>query len=37
VKTVPWQPEPWVPFSLTASGIIVCLYSFTLPKRFNGG
>lgn len=28
------NPPPWAPYSLLSSGTIVCLYSFTLPKRF---
>lgn len=30
------QPPPWAPWSLISSGAIVCLYSFTLPKRIKG-
>jgi hypothetical protein len=28
-----YPPEPWVPWSLLSSGAVVCLYSFTIPKR----
>jgi hypothetical protein len=28
-----YSPEPWVPWSLLSSGAVVCLYSFTIPKR----
>jgi len=30
-------PPPWAPWSLMASGMVVCLYSFTIPRRVNGG
>jgi len=30
------EPPPWAPWSLISSGAIVCLYSFTLPKRIKG-
>jgi hypothetical protein len=26
-------PPPWVPWSLLSSGAVVCLYSFTIPRR----
>jgi hypothetical protein len=29
-------PPPWVPWSLMSTGAVVCLYSFTLPKRVSG-
>ena len=29
-------PPPWAPWSLMSTGIIVCLYSFTLPRRVRG-
>ncbi|MCC6126132.1 MAG: hypothetical protein IT426_14315 [Pirellulales bacterium] len=29
-------PAPWVPWSMMASGAVVCLYSFTIPKRVAG-
>ncbi len=29
-------PPPWAPWSLMSTGAIVCLYSFTLPKRIRG-
>jgi hypothetical protein len=28
------NPAPWLPYSLLSTGTVVCLYSFTLPKRF---
>jgi hypothetical protein len=30
-------PAPWAPWSLLSSGAVVCLYSFTIPKRVSGG
>lgn len=27
------SPAPWVPWSLLSGGAVVCLYSFTIPKR----
>lgn len=30
-------PEPWIPWCLLSSGAVVCLYSFTIPKRIGGG
>jgi hypothetical protein len=29
-------PPDWAPWSLMSTGAIVCLYSFTLPRRWNG-
>ena len=29
-------PPPWAPWSLLASGAVVCLYSFTIPRRVAG-
>ncbi|MDZ7615938.1 MAG: hypothetical protein U1E05_02975 [Patescibacteria group bacterium] len=29
-------PPPWTPWSLMSTGAVVCLYSFTLPKRIRG-
>jgi hypothetical protein len=29
-------PAPWVPWSLISSGAVVCLYSFTIPRRMAG-
>jgi hypothetical protein len=29
-------PPPWAPWSLMSTGAVVCLYSFTLPKRVAG-
>lgn len=31
------SPPPWAPWSLLASGAVMCLYSFTIPKRVAGG
>ena len=28
-----FTPAPWMPWSFLASGAVVCLYSFTIPKR----
>ena len=28
-------PPDWASWSLMATGAVVCLYSFTLPKRWN--
>ncbi len=27
------SPEPWLPWCLLSTGAVVCLYSFTIPKR----
>ena len=29
-------PAPWAPWSLMSTGLVVCLYSFSIPKRMNG-
>jgi hypothetical protein len=29
-------PPSWAPWSLMSTGAVVCLYSFTLPKRVTG-
>ena len=29
-------PQNWAPWSLMSSGIVVCLYSFTIPRRVQG-
>jgi hypothetical protein len=29
-------PPPWAPWSLLSSGAVVCLYSFTIPRRVAG-
>ena len=29
-------PPRWAPWSLLASGAVVCLYSFTIPRRVQG-
>jgi hypothetical protein len=28
-------PEPWLPWCLLSSGAVICLYSFTIPKRMS--
>ena len=30
-------PPPWAPWSLLSCGAVVCLYSFTIPRRVAGG
>jgi hypothetical protein len=30
-------PPPWAPWSLLSAGAVVCLYSFTIPRRVAGG
>jgi hypothetical protein len=30
-------PPPWAPWSLLSSGAVLCLYSFTIPRRVSGG
>lgn len=32
-KPKDFPPAPWVPWSLLSTGAVVCLYSFTIPKR----
>lgn len=27
------SPPPWAPWSLMSTGVVVCLYSFTIPQR----
>lgn len=27
-------PPPWAAYSLMSTGAVVCLYSFSIPKRF---
>jgi hypothetical protein len=29
-------PPPWAAWSLMSTGAVVCLYSFTIPKRVSG-
>ena len=29
-------PPPWAPWSLLSTGAVVCLYSFTIPRRAQG-
>ena len=29
-------PPPWAPWSLLSSGAVMCLYSFTVPRRVAG-
>lgn len=39
VKPAPQRtltPPPWTPWSLMSTGAIVCLYSFTIPRRVAG-
>ncbi len=31
------QPPEWIRWSLIASGAVVLLYAFTLPRRWGGG
>jgi len=33
-KTV--NPPPWAPWSLLSTGAVICLYSFTIPRRVAG-
>jgi hypothetical protein len=33
-KTI--TPPPWAPWSLLSSGAVMCLYSFTIPRRVSG-
>ena len=37
LKPNDFPPAPWVPWSLLSTGAVVCLYSFTIPKRMGGG
>jgi hypothetical protein len=32
-----FNPPPWAPWSMMSSGVVICLYSFTIPKRVAGG
>jgi len=32
-----FPPAPWIPWSLLSTGAVVCLYSFTIPRRLGGG
>jgi len=34
---VQFLPPAWAPYSLMAVGAVVCLYSFTIPRRVAGG
>lgn len=34
-KTI--KPPEWAPWSLMSTGLIVILYSFSIPRRMNGG
>ena len=29
-------PPPWAPWSLLSSGAVMCLYSFTIPRKLAG-
>jgi hypothetical protein len=31
-----FAPAPWMPWSVLSSGAVVCLYSFTIPRRMVG-
>jgi hypothetical protein len=31
-----FTPPPWMPWSVLSSGAVVCLYSFTIPRRMGG-
>lgn len=31
------EPPPWAPWSIMSTGAVVCLYSFHIPRRLNGG
>ncbi|HID75988.1 MAG TPA: hypothetical protein EYP56_08335 [Planctomycetaceae bacterium] len=31
------DPAPWAPWSLMSTGAVVCLYSFTIPRRLKKG
>lgn len=31
-----FSPPNWAPWSLLSSGAVICLYSFTIPKRMSG-
>lgn len=31
-----FPPAPWVAWCLFTTGTVVCLYSFTIPKRMGG-
>ena len=31
------DPPPWAPWSLISTGTVVCLYSFSIPRRMNNG
>ena len=33
---VTFAPPRWAPWSLMSAGAVVCLYSFTLPTRWQG-
>jgi hypothetical protein len=30
------SPAAWLPWTLLSTGTVVCLYSFTIPKRMEG-
>ncbi|MDX1962146.1 MAG: hypothetical protein SFX18_03270 [Pirellulales bacterium] len=36
-QTTQISPPDWAPWSLMSAGVVVILYSFTLPKRLQGG
>jgi hypothetical protein len=31
-----FQPAPWMPWSMISTGAVVCLYSFSIPRRMAG-
>ncbi len=33
---IQFLPPPWAPYSLMAGGAVMCLYSFTIPRRVAG-
>jgi len=33
---VEWVPPQWFPWSFMSTGAVICLYSFTIPRRMGG-
>jgi hypothetical protein len=33
---VQYAPPAWVPWSFLSFGVVLCLYSFTIPRRLQG-
>jgi hypothetical protein len=31
-----YSPQPWVPYSLMTTGVVVCIYTYTLPRLVKG-